>query len=173
MIGLAIGAAAGALGGIFGSAGKNKAIRKQMELVAQQQQENKDWYDRRYNEDSTQRADAQRLLQITEEGIRKRNKAAAGREAVMGGATEDTMREKEAGNEMMANAISQINAAGEQRKEQIENQYRQRKSELDQQQASLEGQMQSGWDIASNAIGGAAQGAGMGAGIQNLLGGKK
>ena len=169
MIGAIIGGAVGALGGLLGSAGKNDAIRRQMQLLQQQQQDNKNWYDRRYNEDATQRADAQRILQITEDRIRKRNKAAAGREAVMGGATEDTMREKEAGNEMMANAVSQINAAGEQRKDRIEQQYRQQKSILDQQQAGLEVQKLSDLDILSNTIGGAASGAMMG----NMFGGGK
>ena len=156
---LAIGAALGGLGGILGSAGKNEAIRKQMQMIAQQQRENKDWYDRRYNEDSTQRADAQRILQVTQDRLRKSNKAAAGREAVMGGPSEATAREKEAGNQMMADAVSQINAAGERRKDQIEQQYRQNKAVLDQQQAALEGQKDGVFDFLGNAIGGAAQGA--------------
>ena len=168
---LAIGSAVGALGGLLGSSGKNEAIRQQMKLLQQQQKENQDWFDRRYNEDATQRADAQRILQITEDRIRKRNKAAAGREAVMGGATEDTMREKEAGNEMMANAVSQINAAGEQRKDQIEQQYRQQKNALAQQEAALKGQEQSDLDILSNVIGGAGSGALLAGALEG--GGKK
>jgi hypothetical protein len=161
-LGALIGAGAGALGGVFGSAGRNKAIREQMQLLAQRQQENQNWFDRRYNEDATQRADAQRMLQITENNIRKRNKAAAGREAIMGGPTEATAREKEAGNQMYADAVSQINAAGERRKDQIEQQYLQQKNALDQQQMALEGQKQNGFDVANNIIGGAAQGFQMG-----------
>lgn len=164
MIGTAaiIGGAAGALGGLLGSNGRNDAIRRQIAMLQQMEKDNKNWFDRRYNEDATQRADAQRILQITEDRIRKRNKAAAGREAVMGGATEDTMREKEAGNQAMADAVSQINAAGEQRKDQIEQQYRQQKNALGMQKAGLEGQMQSDSDILSNVIGGAANGVGLG-----------
>ena len=162
MIGAIIGGATGALGGILGSAGKNAAIREQLAKLAEMKADNQNWFDRRYNEDATQRADAQRILQITEDRIRKRNKAAAGREAVMGGATEATMREKEAGNQMMADAVSKINAAGEQRKDQIESQYRQQKSAIEQQEAALEGQKQGTLDFIGNAIGGAANGIGLG-----------
>lgn len=162
MIGAVIGGAVGALGGLLGSEGKNDSIRRQLQLLQQQQKDNRNWFDRRYNEDATQRADAQRILQITEDRIRKRNKAAAGREAVMGGATEETAREKEAGNEMMANAVGQINAANEQRKDQIEQQYRQQKSNFDQQQAALEAQKLSDTDILGNVIGGAGNGVGLG-----------
>ena len=167
---LAIGAGVGALGGLFGSLGKRSAIQKQLEMLDQKKRDNQNWFDRRYNEDSTQRADAQRLLKITEDSMRKRTKAAAGREAVMGGATENTMREKEAANQVMADAVSQINAAGEQRKDQIEAQYRQQKDALEQQEAALKGQEPNGFDFANNIIGGAAGGASL---ANGLFGGKK
>jgi hypothetical protein len=162
MLGAIIGGATGALGGLFGSFGKNDAIKKQMQMIAQQQRENQDWYDRRYNEDATQRADAQRLLQMTEESIKKRNKAAAGTAAVMGGTAESVAAEKEANNKALADTTSQIAAAGEARKDQIEGQYRARKDQLDTAMAGLEGQKQSGLDIASNIIGGAGNGASLG-----------
>lgn len=164
MIGAIIGGAVGAAGGILGGISKNKAIKKQMQMVAQQQRDNQDWYNRRYNEDATQRADAQRLLSITEESIKKRNKAAAGTAAVMGGMDESVAAEKEAGNKAMADAVSQINAAGEARKEQIENQYLARKDQLDNSMRELEGQKSSALDIISQGLGGAASGMSMGLG---------
>lgn len=135
-----------------------------MAMVAQQQRENQDWYDRRYNEDATQRADAQRLLSITEDSIKKRNRAAAGTAAVMGGTNESIAAEKEAGNKAMADAVSQINAAGEQRKDQIENQYMARKDQLNNAMRELEGQKSSALDIIGQGIGGAASGVGLGLG---------
>ena len=156
--------AAGALGGIFGSIGKNKAIRKQMEMLSQQQSDNQDWWDRRYNEDATQRADAQRLLTMTEESIKKRNKAAAGTAAVMGGTDESIAAEKAAGNQALADATSQIAAAADARKDQIEGQFLSRKENLDNAMRELEGQKQNGWDIVSSGIDGAANGIGLGLG---------
>ena len=80
-----IGSAIGAAGSIFGGIKASKAMKKAKRNVEAQRQKNQDWYDRRYNEDATQRADAQRILTQTEESIKQRNKAAAGSAAVMGG----------------------------------------------------------------------------------------
>jgi len=164
MLGSIIGGAVGALGGVLGGVSKNNAIREQMKLIAQQQRDNQDWYDRRYNEDATQRADAQRLLTMTEESIKKRNRAAAGTAAVMGGTDESVAAEKEAGNKAMADAVSQINAAGEARKDQIENQYLARKSQLDNAQRELEGQKSSTLDLINAGVSGAASGLSLGLG---------
>lgn len=164
MLGSIIGGAVGALGGVLGGVSKNNAIREQMKLIAQQQRDNQDWYDRRYNEDATQRADAQRLLTMTEENIKKRNKAAAGTAAVMGGTGESEAAEKEAGNKAMADAVSQINAAGEARKDQIENQYLARKNQLDNAQRELEGQKSSTLDLINAGASGVASGLSLGLG---------
>ena len=158
MLGSIIGGAVGAIGSIFGGSSKNKAIKKQMEMVAQQKRDNQDWYDRRYNEDATQRADAQRMITLTEESIKKRNKAAAGTAAVMGGTDESVAAEKEANSKALADTTSQIAAAADARKNQIEGQYLSRKENLDNAMRELESQKQSGLDILGGAIGGAAQG---------------
>lgn len=144
MSALAIAAGASAagsiLGGIMGSSAAEEAAAARRRYFAQQKKENQNWFDRRYNEDATQRGDVQRLLQITEDNIRKRNKAIAGREAVMGGASEDTAKEKERNNQAMADVVSQINANNERRKDEIEQQYRNRKQALEDAEAGAEAQ---------------------------------
>ena len=164
MFGAILGSAAGALGGIFGGISKNKTLRKQMSMINDLKRENQNWYDRRYNEDATQRADAQRILTMTAENFKRRNRAAAGTAAVMGGSEESVAATKEANAQALADATSQIAAAGEQRKDQIENQYFNRKNELDEKLRELQGQKLNGWDMASNAIGGAVSGLSMGLG---------
>ena len=96
------------------------------------------WYDRRYNEDATQRADAQRILTLTNENIRQRNQNAAGAQAVMGGTDESVAAAKAANNQALAEAASQIAAAGERRKDQIEAQYRETNAELNDKLMNLE-----------------------------------
>lgn len=162
MLGSIVGGAVGALGGIFGGLSKNSAIKKQMEMLAQQQRENQDWYDRRYNEDATQRADAQRLLQITEDSIKKRNRAAAGTAAVMGGTDESVAAAKDANSKALADTVSQINAAGDARKDQIEGQYRARKGQIDNAMRELEGQKSNTLDLINAGVGGAFNGVGLG-----------
>ena len=121
-----IGAAVGAAGSIFGGISATMAMNKMKANVEAQKRENQDWYDRRYNEDSTQRADAQKILTMTQESIKKNNKAAAASQAVMGGTDESTAAAKEANNKALAEATSTIAVNGDKRKDAIEGQYRER-----------------------------------------------
>lgn len=151
MLGGIIGGAAGALGGIFGGISKNKMLKKQMAMIKEQKRENQDWYDRRYNEDATQRADAQRILAITEQNIRNRNRQAAGTAAVMGGTDESVAATKAANASAMADAASQIAIAGDRRKDNIEQQYQTTKASINEKLNELEKQK-------ANAISQAVQG---------------
>lgn len=142
MWGTIAGAGLSALGSIVGGAmasdeAEENAARMR-KIFAKRKQDNENWYNKNYNEDPTQRADAQRILQITENNIRKRNKAAAGRAAMMGGGDEQTAREKEANNELYANAVGQIAAQNEQRKQAIDAQYRNRKDALEDAEMGME-----------------------------------
>ena len=165
MLGGIIGGASGALGGIFGGISKNKMLKKQMAMIKAQKRENQDWYDRRYNEDATQRADAQAILTKTADMIKQRNRQSAGTQAVMGGTEESVAAAKEANAKALSDATSQIAVAGAQRKDHIEGQYRERKQQLDETLRMLEGQKQSAFDIASNAVGGAVNGFANGMGL--------
>lgn len=118
-----IGSAIGAAGSIFGGISASKAMKRAKKNVEAQRQKNQDWYDRRYNEDATQRADAQRILTQTEESIKQRNKQAAGSAAVMGGTDESVAAAKAANNQALADATSQIVANAEARKDNIEATY--------------------------------------------------
>ena len=140
MIGAAVGAGLKIGSSIFGGISASKAIKKMKNRVNQQMKENQDWYDRRYNEDSTQRADAQRLLTMTEDSIRKRNQSAEGSAAVMGGTDESTAAAKEANNKALADVTGEINAEADVRKDQIEQQYQSKKADLNNQLNNLDQQ---------------------------------
>ena len=144
-------------GSIFGGISASKAMKKVQKNLENQQRENQDWYDRRYNEDATQRADAQRILAITEQNIRNRNRQAAGTAAVMGGTDESVAATKAANASAMADAASQIAIAGDQRKDSIEQQYMATKASLNDKLNEMEKQK-------ANAISQAVQGASNAAG---------
>ena len=138
MLGTLIGAGLGLASSIAGGIANRKARQQQEQMIAQQQKENQAWYDRKYNEDPTKRADTVRLLTQMQEQIKNRNKAAKGRQAVMGGTEDSTTAVKEANNKTLADTTAQIVAANDARKDNIENQYRARKSQLQGQQMGLE-----------------------------------
>ena len=116
----------------------SKAMKKAKRNVENQQRKNQNWYDRRYNEDATQRADAQAVLTRTEEAIRNRNRNAAGAQAVMGGTDESVAAAKEANSKAMADAAARIAANGDRRKDAIEQQYQARGQQLDNQFNQIE-----------------------------------
>lgn len=133
--------AGGALGigaSIFGGISASKAMKKVKKNLEGQMKDNQNWYDRRYNEDATQRADAQRILTMTNENIKQRNQQAAGAQAVMGGTEESVAAAKAANNQALADATSQIAVNGERRKDQIESQYLQTKSDLNDKLNNVE-----------------------------------
>lgn len=138
MIGALIGAGLSVASSIAGGIANRKARRKQEQMIAQQQKENQAWYDRKYNEDPTKRADTVRLLTQMQEQIKNRNKAAKGRQAVMGGTEDSTTAVKEANNKTLADTTSQIVAANDARKDNIEQQYMNRKNHLQNQQMGIE-----------------------------------
>lgn len=138
MLGALIGAGLGIASSIAGGIANRKARRKQEQIIAQQQRENQAWYDRTYNADPTKRADTVRLLTQMQEQIKNRNKAAKGRQAVMGGTEDSTTAVKEANNKTLADTTSQVVAANDARKDNIEQQYRERKNQLNNQQMGIE-----------------------------------
>ena len=138
MIGALIGAGLGLASSIAGGIANRKARKKQEQMLAQQQRDNQAWYDRKYNEDPTKRADTVRLLTQMQEQIKNRNRAAKGRQAVMGGTEDSTTAVKEANNKTLADTTSQIVAANEARKDAIEQQYQRNKRSIQGQQMQME-----------------------------------
>lgn len=169
MIGGIVGGALGAVGGLFGGLSQRNKLRAMERMVEEQKRDNQNWYDRRYNEDATQRADAQRILSMTEEAIRNRNRQAAGTAAVMGGTQESVAADKAANAQALADATSQIAIAGDQRKDTIENTYLSRENALNEELRKLKGATPGVMDIASGAIGGAASGIGRGIDIESAF----
>lgn len=157
MIGALIGAGLSIASSIAGGIANRKARKKQEQMLAQQQRENQAWYDRKYNEDPTKRADTVRLLTQMQEQIKNRNRAAKGRQAVMGGTEDSTTAVKEANNKTLADTTSQIVAANEARKDAIEQQYQQNKRSIQGQQMQMEADKAAGTaNVAAGVAGTAA-----------------
>lgn len=171
MIGALIGAGLSVASSIAGGIANRKARRKQEQMIAQQQRENQAWYDRTYNADPTKRADTVRLLTQMQEQIKNRNKAAKGRQAVMGGTEDSTTAVKEANNKTLADTTSQIVAANDARKDNIEQQYMNRKNQLQNQQMGLDAEKAA--DTANAVAGVAGTAANIAAAIDGGLGKSK
>lgn len=139
-LGSLIGGAIKGAASIFGGIKASQAMKQVRKNLNQQMADNQSWYDRRYNEDATQRADAQRMLAMTNQAMKERNKAAAGTAAVMGGTEESVAATKAANANALADTAAQIAVAGANRKDQIENQYMAKKDNINQQLNNLQAQ---------------------------------
>lgn len=118
-----IGSALGAVGSIFGAYQASQAAKKAKEGIEQQRAKNEAWYNRRYNEDATQRADFQNLLTKTQELLKNRAKNAAAAQAVTGGSSEALAAEKAGANDAVATMMNNAALNAEKRKERIEAAY--------------------------------------------------
>ena len=165
MIGTIALGAAGLVGGLMGGLGTNRRLKQQVRYLNEKKKQNEDWYNRRYNEDATQRADAQRLLALTEQQIMQRNREAAGRAAVSGGTEESQMAAKQANARAVSDVMSNIAVQAGQRKDAIENQYMKTRDAYDEQIRELKGQKVNGFDMVGNMLSGAAGGVEKGLGL--------
>lgn len=138
MIGTLIGAGLGVAGSIWGGIKASQAAKKAKAYQEQKLRDNQAWFDRRYNEDATQRADAQRMLTRVQDIIRNRNRNAQGVQAVMGASEERVANMQEAGNQVLADTASRIVAQGDARRDAIEGQYISTKNAVQDQLANIE-----------------------------------
>ena len=142
---------------IYGGIQQRKALKRMQNNINQLAADNQNWYDRRYNEDATQRADAQRLINMTNESIKNRNRQAADTAAVMGGDVGlASAMAKDANNSALSDTIGNIAATADARKDSIENQYMAQKADIIGQQNAIEGAKMNQIANATNAMAGSA-----------------
>jgi len=153
MIGAAIGAGLKVAGSIIGGAAQARAARKQRAIIDKQKKDNEAWYNRNYYEDSTQRSDAQRAMQMARDAMKSRYNQAQASGVVTGATDESIAAQKAATNQVVSSAASSIAATGDSRKDSIDQQYLNTKSNLAQQEAET-------WKQQGAAIAQAAQGVG-------------
>lgn len=139
MIGGLAGAAMGAVAGIAGGIVNSKRSKLMNQQLDDSQQENQAWYDRKYNEDYTQRADAQNALRLTTEQMEKMNRQSRASNIVAGGTAESLALDKQASNNLLQNTTANIVANAEQYKQGVENQYLDTNANIQNQRMSILG----------------------------------
>lgn len=156
MIGAIAGAGMQVIGGVANAIlGARQAAKRRREL-ADKERNNTNWYNRRYNEVGTERADAKAALTAMREAQQQRVANAQGRSAVMGGSSAVGAVEKQAANQALGNTVASINAQQAQRKDAIETQYNKTRDAISDARSNIALQTQQG--IAS-AVTGASAGA--------------
>ena len=144
--------------GIAGGIKARKAARKANAVLDKQAKENEDWFNRRYNEDYTQSAEAQAALTKARELADEQYRKASGTAAVVGATDESVAQAKKAAGEVISDTASGIATNATARKDAVESQYLNTKNNISNQRLSIYNQQ------AANATQAANQGlqAGMG-----------
>jgi hypothetical protein len=109
-------------------------------MLDKQEKENQAWYDRRYNEDYTQSAEAQAALTQAREQAKDMVRRAEGTQAIMGGTDESVNATREAAANAVADATTAIASQATARKDAVESQYLAKKDAISQQQQAVQNQ---------------------------------
>lgn len=131
-----IAGAVGALGSsIYGAVASSKQNKKAQELLQQQRDDNRAWYNAKMSQDYTQRADAQAVINRQRELLDEQYKNATATNVVAGGSDASLAMQKAAANDAMAQTMSNIASEASTYKDQVEQAYRSQDAALNQQQA--------------------------------------
>lgn len=142
MIGAIIGAVAALGSGIANGVLGAKESARQAAARRRMRNENRLWYDRRYNEEGRETAVGQRMRERMLEANRARQASARGKGAVMGGTTALQAAESAESGRAMGDLLGRLDANQEARRDRIEGQYRQREAQLDNMDLNASAQHQ-------------------------------
>ena len=137
MIGSLINTAVKGIGTVFGLSKAAKAMNQAADIYKQGKKDAYTDRDRFYNEDYTQRADAQRMLALTNERLKEGRLAAERVAGVMGGPSESSSRFAEDAIKAQADTAADIAVAGARRKDEIQDAFQKRKDAYDMAEADL------------------------------------
>ena len=142
------GIASGVIGGvaalgsaIYGGIKSGQYNRKAEQLIQQQRDDNKRWYDIKMAQDYTQRSDVQAAIKRQRELLNEQYDRARKTNLVAGGTDEALALQKQAANRSLAQTATDIASQASEYKEGVENQYRSQDAALNQQQAQNYQQM--------------------------------
>ena len=137
MYGAIISAAGGLAGSLIGGYKASKQMKKVRRMLNRQEVDNRNWYDRRMNQDYTQTAQAQDAIRRTREYADQLMQRAEGN-AMVNGATEEAMAAaRQQAAQAVGNTMADIAAAGDQTKEAVEQQYLANKDDIQRRKMAL------------------------------------
>ena len=138
MVGQIIGAAAQVGSAIYGAVKSSEANKKAQQMIQNQRDENRKWYDQKMAEDYMQRSDVQNVLRKQRELLNEQYQRARATNVVAGGTDEVLALQQQAANDAMGDTMADIAAQASSYKEGVENQYRAQDAALTEQQIANE-----------------------------------
>lgn len=162
LIGGIIGGIGSAVAGIVGGNAVRKAANRNAKLLAEAEEASKAWYDKEYNANYLDRADARAALAATRDILADRYKAAEGSAAVTGATEESLARQKAAANEALAGVTSNLAQSAEAHKEAVRANYEAQQEAYRQEKMGVNNQKANATVQAAQGVANAAQKLGKG-----------
>lgn len=169
MVGAILGAAAQVGSSIYGAIKSSQANRKAQQMIQNQRDENKRWYDQKMAEDYTQRSDAQNILRKQRELLQDQYQRARATNLVAGGTDESLALQQAQASEAMGETMADIASQASAYKDSIEQQYRAKDDALNQQMVGIQQNKANSIAKAAGQMGSAVSGLVQG-GMDNLPG---
>ena len=138
MVGAIIGAAAQVGSSIYGAIKSSQANKRAEDLLRNQRDENRKWYEERMAQDYTQRADVQNVLRKQRELFQEQYNRARATNVVAGGTDESLALQQAGANETMGETMADVAANAADYKDAVEEQYRAKDAALDQQEVAIQ-----------------------------------
>ena len=119
------------------SAEQNAEAQRELDL---RRTENKEWYNRKMNEDYLSRSDVQNTLRKQRELLQEQYKRSRATNVVAGGTDESLALQQREANRVLGETTAEIASHASAYKDSIEQQYRNAETQLSQQQQQIYGQ---------------------------------
>lgn len=137
MIGAIAGAALQAGSSIYGAIKSSQANKKANDLIKSERDANRKWYEKEMAQDYTQRADMQNVLRKQKELLNEQLQRSRAMNVVAGGTDEALALQQQAANQTLGETTANVAAQAADYKEGVENQFREKESQLNQWQVNL------------------------------------
>lgn len=165
MVGQILGAATQVGASIYGAIKSSEANKRAEQLIQNQRDENKKWYDQKMAEDYMQRSEVQNVLRKQRDLLQEQYKRARATNLVAGGTDESLALQQQAANQIMGDTMGNIAANASAYKDSVEQQYRSQDAALNQQQIGVEQARANSIAQAAGQVGRAVSGLMTGAGM--------
>ena len=157
-----------AVAGIVGGNATRKAANRNQRLIQEAENESKAWYDKQYNANFLDRADARAAINQTREILNDRYKQAEASAAVTGATEESIARQKRDANEALAEVTSNIAERADAYKDAVRANYEAQQDAIMQQKIGINNQKAAATAQAAGGFAKAAQGMGESMGDMKL-----
>lgn len=124
-------------GSLFGGYKASKQMKKVRRMLAQQERDNRNWYDRRMNQDYTQTAQAQDAIRHTHEYADQLLSRAEGSAMVHGNTEESMSAARRQAAQAVGNTMADIAAAADQTRDAVEQQYIDNRQDIQRRKMAL------------------------------------